>query len=189
VEGSLAFWKGRFFVSIMALGASDEIRTAVLELGRRIADGIDNEGAPPDLLRFLPERAGGPGEIHYFHNHLSLNRYLVIGEGNPLNLGAGTECLLASYGAPAAEDEPTAPYALLLVRYATDAEARGALDRLQALELRDADEEGLARRDDGTWSGARQSGRLLIGVFDAPTRGEAALALDAVLERLEEEAP
>lgn len=180
-SGALAFWKGRYFLSVMTFEETEETRRAVLALGSRIAEAIRDEGAPPDLIRLLPERGLIREEIRYFHTKPSLDRYLALSERNLLGLEAGTEALLARYRPSPGKPGDAPPYALLLVSYDSPSRARAALDRLKGEILPGAEVAG--RTAGGTWAAARTLEDLLVGVFEAPSRETAETALTEVIDR------
>ncbi|HEQ60212.1 MAG TPA: hypothetical protein ENN74_01230, partial [Firmicutes bacterium] len=91
---SLTFWKDRYYVSIIPFGHGEEIKSAVLEVGRAIAQAIPKEGPKPDLLNYLPQQKRLP-QVHYFHNHACLNTYYFLARDNLLNLDQDTEGVLA----------------------------------------------------------------------------------------------
>jgi hypothetical protein len=183
-SGALAYWKGRYFVSIISLDETPEARLAVLDLGRRVAEGIREEGSPPGLMRFLPEKDLLEAETRYFHTHLSLNRYYFVSERNPLNLGPGTEGLLARYRVTSPESADAPPYMLLLVAYPSTADAREALRQLREELHGDAGVEGASQASSGAWTGARVIERVLVAVLDAPSGAEGKRVLEEVAGRL-----
>jgi hypothetical protein len=75
----------------------------------------------------------------------------------------------------------------LLVRYASAALAREGLDGLLKAYLPDADAQGIGRNRDGKWVAVRAVDRLLVGIFDAPTRATVDQSLRDVLRRIEGE--
>jgi hypothetical protein len=183
-EGTLAFWKGRYFSSIVALDESPEADSAVLELGRAIANSIDDEGAPPDLLRFLPERGLLPMQIRYFHEHSSFSRYYFLAEENVLNLGKQTEAILASYGDARSLRAGGSRPVYLLVSYPSAALAKEGFDGLLKAYRLEGDVQGIGRSRGGKWVAVRAVDRLLVGIFDAPTRAEVGRSLQDVLDRI-----
>ena len=168
-EGALAFWKDHYFVSLLALDETDDARSALLALGRAIADTIPENGAPPALLRFLPKAGLVTSQVHYFHDHLCLNLHYFLADENLLKLDPSTEGLLARY----AWDKPGQPKAqgcvLVLAKYTNAHHARQAHHRFMHVYLPDAHANGIARTEDGRWAGARLNKELFVGVFDAPT--------------------
>jgi hypothetical protein len=182
--GLLRFWKGPFFVSVSADRETPEAREAVLSLGRHIADGIPEEGELPAILQGLPPRVSPPGSpasvsldlsetsVRYFHGHFCLATHYPIWEGNILGLGPDTDAVLASYrlGPQAAR--------LLLVRYPDRQRAAQALEALSS-----GHEPPLTGED--RWATARQAGRVLIAVFEAPSSLLAEQLLERTTERVE----
>lgn len=183
-EAALALWKGRYYLSIMALDDTPEVRRAVRTLAARVSAAIDEEGSPPELRQLLPEEGLIAGRVHYFHDHHSLGRYHAVAADNLLGLGERTEGLLAAYRPEAAGPDGADPYALLLVGYPSGAEAHAARDRFGERHLPDVDVRGVGRTGEGRWAAARAEGHLLIAVLDAPTRAEAEGMLERVLGRL-----
>ena len=183
-SGALAFWKGRYFASITALGETEDARRTILALGRRIAESIPDAGAPPDLRRWLPGDGLRAEQIRYFHIEPSLNIYYRLAEGNPLGLHARTEGILARYdsGGGAAPDESgRGGHVLLLVRYPSEGEASQAVQRFRSEFLPVSDAQGIARTLQGKWDGVRAAGDLLIAVLDAPARVDVEKAVGEVL--------
>jgi hypothetical protein len=160
-DGALAFWKGPYFVSILALDETPGIREAVLEIGSSIAASIREEGGPPDLLERIPRGDRDPDSVRYFHTHQSLGRYHSLGADNLLGLDAGTEGVLARYGGKT--------HSLVLIRYPSAGNAREALSRFRSRYP--APEHGAA---------GRVLGNLLAVVPDAPSAEAAERAVEEV---------
>lgn len=176
--GALAFWKGRYFVSILAMEDTPETHAAVIDLGRAIAEAIREEGEPPYLTQLLPERGLIPAQIRYFHGHESLGRYLSLGESNVLGLGPATEGIVARYREASSGDGVASRHALLVVSYPTAAEAQRAIERFSKESLVGAGGASVGRTRDGTWAGARAQERILAIVLDASARE----AIDPILD-------
>ena len=185
--GALTFWKGRFFVSIVAFDVTDEADRAMLVLGRTLADAIPKKAARPTLVGLLPTDGLLPSQIHYFQDHILLNVHHFIAEDNVLDLGPDIEGVLGRYRAPGSTEEGAgAPYTVVVIKYPSGTRARRALTAFAGSYLPDADPDGFAQSKKGLWVGVRTSGRYLIGVFDAPSKDIAAQAINAVV-RLQRE--
>lgn len=174
IEGSLFFWKGRYFVSIFAYDETEEAWATVRELGRNIAEAIQDTGSRPELISLLPEKRLPTGQIRYFHDYQVLNKYYFLAEENLLKLNRDTEGILANYSEDlsTAGKEESSEFALLLIRYPSEAETEGAYESFRAGYMPDADEEGILQTENSLWTGARCLGNLLIAVFDAPSGAE-----------------
>ena len=176
--GLLRFFKGRFFVSIMALGETSESGGTILALGRAVADGIQGTGELPDLLFFLPQDGLLRDSIRYFYAHTLLNLHYYLAEEDILLLDRRSRAVLAQYALADGE-----PY-LLLVRYESTGRAEAAFRSFLAAYMPDA-REGIVQTEDGQWTGAHRCSRFLVVVLDAPSEGSARSLLDATRVRLE----
>lgn len=155
---AVAFWKGRYFVSVVAVDDSPAAREAAVRIARHAADAVSDEGGPPDLLELAPGRLSW---VRFFRRSESLSRYLDLSgldDGNPLGLDDSTEGIvagIAAAGAAGAERRPV----LLAVRYPSVPRAEAALPALGRLV------------DDrpGVVGEKARLGRVLVAVLDAAT--------------------
>jgi len=170
---TLAFWKGRLFVSIVPLRVIAGIGDVVLALGQSIAKGIKEQGGPPALVRLLPRQGLVASQVHYFHDGSLLRMRAALASVAVLGLTAETEGLLARYRL--SDDTASAAgatgAALLLIRYPTDAGARAAFAALRTSPT---------SLDAAHTVEARLAGRLLAAVLDAPSPAAARALLDAL---------
>jgi len=163
--GLLRFWKGRYFVSIMATSEEVEAEKAVLALGKAAAAALGPEGPEPSILTALPGNNLRRNRISYFHANVNLNNRYFIASENILRLESRTDCVIGEYGA--AGDEPVS---LLLVRYPDGEAARAAFGSFRSAYMPEADDSGLAAMEDGKWAMARLRDEVIVIVFDAPDR-------------------
>ncbi|MBN1224411.1 MAG: hypothetical protein JXB23_14280 [Candidatus Aminicenantes bacterium] len=159
--GLLSFWKGRFFISLYAVEETEESKEALFALARRIAFAIKQKGRIPKVVSFLPPEGLGRTSIRYFHNHLILNYHFFVADANILHLDQNTEVVLGFY------EEHGERYALLLIVYPEEGEAKKAFASFLNAYMPDASEEGIVRTEDGKWTAGKQVGDLLILVFNA----------------------
>jgi len=173
--GAVAFWKDRYYVSIIAFDETDDTKRAILDLGKVVARAIPDEGPTPDLLKLLPQRGLVKKRVHYFHDRPCLNAYYFIAEKNLLDLDRNTEGVVARYKPAKAGKETTgaSPLVLILVRYPSAARARKAHNGFLDGYLPDADADGAARTENGKWVATQLLKNMFIGVFDAPSKAEA----------------
>jgi hypothetical protein len=95
--GLLRFWKGVYFVRIFASYENDAIKNSIFDLGRQIANNIEQLGSKPELLSKIPEENVIDDRVHYFHEEICLNNIYYIGDENPLNLNANTNAVTYEY--------------------------------------------------------------------------------------------
>lgn len=179
--GLLRFWKGRFFVSILARRETAASRAAVMALGRAVDRAIPETGSPPALLRQLPPEGLLPNSVRYFHQHTSLNYHYFLSDQNLLNLGTHTEAVLARYSG-----EEGKVY-LLLVQYENPAQAQAAAENFLRHYLPEGQEAGLAQCEDGQWVGIRSRDQRVAVVLEAHSPQQAQALMNASLK--EEEKP
>jgi hypothetical protein len=118
-SSSLFFWKGRFFVAVVATEETAEAVAAVLALGKTISSNIKQAGKPPRLVGLLPVHGLNKQELYFFHSAESLNRLVPAAAGNPFGLSASTAVVLARYPRGGASSDTL----LLLVEYPAAAAA------------------------------------------------------------------
>ncbi len=186
MSGSLAFWKGRFFVSIIAFDAIPETKKAVLEFGGRVADGIECEGKPPEIVRFLPRERLMANRVHLFHTHEYLSLHFFVAEENLLDLGKDTTGVLARYRPPERAGAGT-PYTVILVRYESATKARAARDNFVSAYMPDAGSNGVVQTEDGLWTGISVFDGILAVVFDGPSKAEVDHVLEAAAAKKKNE--
>jgi hypothetical protein len=175
IGGTLYFWKDRYFVSIIPLGDSTDIRAAVLDMGRATAGKITKEGEIPEIVSHLPEKGLKKEQVHYFHDWTLLSTHIDLGEENLLGLDRGTEGVLARY-----DHEGTGSLTLLLVNYTSPDEAAGSLAEFLEGYLPGTGADGLGKTVKDLWAGARARGKILFAVLGAPDRETAGKMLDDV---------
>jgi len=170
-SGLLQFWRGPYFARVYHRKYQESAREMVLRLGRSLAEGIGEDGAPPDLLAALP-RQGVRGDPVFFHEQTMLNSLHYVGDANLLRLGPQTDAVLADCEGEGARGK------LLIVRYPRRqaSEARRAFSR-SFLETEPGRGARVVQLENGLWSGVGvPKARVLRVAFDAGSR-ESALHL------------
>jgi hypothetical protein len=171
IAGALAFWKGRYFVSVLAMDDTEDVKEAVLSIGRHVADAIVGEGAAPEIVAVLPEAGLLEDHVRYFRGPMLLDRYYSLGDGNPLGLDDSSEGILARYRISIDEGEDV-DYVVLVVRFATPDRADLGLAALGRMRPPESIEEGAVTR-----------GPFLVAVFGVPDRETAQAVLEEVSAR------
>jgi len=157
--GLLQFWKGRYYVSILASPETAESKAAAYQIARYIEKEIKSGGELPHILAYLPEKNLLPATVRYFTHHAWQNTYYFISSENIFNITVNTEAVLAKY-----QDSGI----LMLIKYSREQEAKDALDNYLHYFAVEEPGKNSIRLEDRSWTGARVSGRLLIMVYSAP---------------------
>jgi hypothetical protein len=178
--GLLRFWKGRFFVSVYAEGDGAETRSATLSLGRAVADSIPMSGPPPTLINVLPDGKRGLVEksIRYLHSHILLNQRFFVANQNILNMNQKTKAVLAQY-----LREQKKVY-LLLIQYPSAKEAESAALEFRKAYMPEAAEKGMLQTEDRRWTVIKQRQNLILIVFGALGKADAAALIRAAEEKI-----
>lgn len=113
MNNSLAFWKDRYFVSIVGMGDSPELNQTVMELGKIIDNQIPEKGNPPEIIQLLPEKGQVKSHVHYFYDYDLLKVHFFITDENVLQLGRDTEGVLSRYFLPEQDER----FQIILIRY------------------------------------------------------------------------
>lgn len=171
--GLLRFWKGQYFVSILAIGDEEMARPAILALAQSVANAIPQIGEPPPMLKFLPTENLIKDRIRFFHSHQVLNRQYFLSTENILKLDRNTDAILAPYQINATKS------LLLLIRYPDRSKAKSAHTAFLTNYLPEAISSHGAQTEEGNWTLSKVWDRYVIIVFDAPNKTWA----DQLLER------
>jgi len=163
--GTLAFWKGRHFVSVLAEQESERTRAAVLALGRAVAEAIPEAGERPALVGRLPAAGLDPASVVYLRHPRILEAHVPVGPDNPLGVGPSSPAVASRYRLDGGGAD------LVLVDYA-DPEGASSAGKAFAARFLDGDEP--AHRGDG-WCAAAPSGSAGARSCCGPRRGSGAL--------------
>jgi hypothetical protein len=173
-KGLIIFWKGQYYISMMAHPETDESRKALQTLASKIDRAMAKEGSLPSIIKLLPEEALVRESIRYFRHHAWLNAHYFIADHNLLHINDTTEALLAKYR----EGDNRA--VLLLVEYPIAQSAQEAYRDFVKSYLPNVSGQMPVQIEDGTWTDCRLAGNLFMAVFNAPQAGDATHLLDAV---------
>ncbi len=168
-SGLLTFWKGSYYVSIMAYPETQEKKDFVLSLGKSIAGAITEESPLPPLVSQLPKENLNKADIRYFRHYIWLNSHFFIADTNILNINEDTQAVLGKY------KEGENSYVVLLVSYPEPVKAQAAGRNFLSTYLPDA-KKGIKQLEDSRWTGYRLERNVIAIVFNAPT--------EAVVHRL-----
>jgi hypothetical protein len=163
-SGLITFWKGRYYVSIMAYPESEEKKKTVLALGKHIAALIQEKSQIPPIIAKLPPENLVKESIRYFHNYIWLNSHYFISDDNILLIDKDTEAVLARYN----DQQSQNSYFILLVSYPDKTKAETAYQSFMKHYLPDA-RQGMKQLEDGKWTGSKREKDLVKVVLNAPT--------------------
>lgn len=161
-SGLLTFWKGRYYVSILAYPETESRKLVVQQLARKIAAQIQEASVRPEIVALLPKDKLQPHSIRYFKHFAWINTYHFFSNQNLLNIDVETEVVMAKYAANA----PKAAV-LILLQYPSVAAADTAHDTFKHKFMVDA-QNGYAQGDDQLWTGCIRDNNLVVIVVDAP---------------------
>jgi len=174
---SLIFWQDEYFVSIFARMDKEESEQPLREAGQKISQAIGEKAELPEFFHLLPEQNLARGTAFYFHHPAWQNKFHYIAAGNIFMIDAQMRTMLAKYGSPGNR------YFLMLLEYADTKTARKARKNSRKQLPAGLKKHQTAQNKDGRWAGLRQEGKLLIAVFDAPTRDSASYLLSRSAEK------
>jgi hypothetical protein len=162
-SGLLTFWKDHYYVSILAFPETESKAKTVKNLGSLLADAIPGTGESPPIVDLLPKENLVPYSTHYFHHYILVNSHYYIANENILNIDDTTHAVLARY-----RKEGNTFY-MLLVDYQNSQKAQEAQKSFLQHHLPDA-QEGIKKVDDGKWTGCTLKDKLLVVIFNSPTK-------------------
>ena len=175
--GWLSFWKHRYFISIYMEEETPAAEKTVMELGRKIAASIKQEGVRPKLLIRLPQKGLQVASIRYLHHPIVLNYHYYIADENILNISPHTDTVLAEYQW---ENEMAL---LLLIDYPELETAGKSLKDFLKYYLPEADASGIAKIEGEKWASAAAKGKLLIIILEADSRQGARQLIKSVISQ------
>ena len=165
-SGLLTFWKGKFYVSIMAYPETEAKKKIVLELGKRICDLIEEKSEKPPLISLLPAENIVTGSVRYFRHYIWLNSHFFISDKDILHINKNTQAVLAKY------DDSKSKYYVLVVEYPGESEAEIARKDFLAHYLPDT-VDGVKKIEDGRYTACKTVKNRIIVVFNVSSKEKA----------------
>jgi len=179
----LRFWKGNTFVAILGEGEGKDLEAALLELGRKLAEGIKKTGALPEALKFLPDNLPGfnsRDKLCFLRSHILLNRCYFLSHSNILHLGKETEAVFARYS------QGPDKIRLIIIHYPSEAGAEAAFKSFAFAFMPEAWSDHLIRLEDQTWAKAERYRDFIVLVFGSNQAGQAEEISKTILNRIKE---
>jgi hypothetical protein len=162
--GLLTFWKGQYYISILAYPETESKKLVVQKLARRIGEQIQGPSVKPQLVNLLPKDSLQPYSVRYFSHYTWLNTYHFFSNKNLLNIDNETEVVMAKY-----EVDASKPAVLILLQYPDQAAAVTAHNTFKQTFMADANNE-YTLSDDRLWTGCIRDNHVLVIVVDAPDK-------------------
>jgi len=163
--GWLSFWKGPYFVSVVAEGDTERSRAAVLELGRTIAAALPAGGQIPPIVLALPARHLDRRSVRFLRHAQILNTHVFVSDENVFALAPDTAAALGAYTRGADRGY------LLLVDYPGAERAGAAADSARRAWLGGATGDVPVPLKDKSWAAMRVDLRRLTAVLGATSAG------------------
>jgi hypothetical protein len=163
--GWLSFWKGPYFVSIVAEGDTERSRAAVLELGRTIAAALPAGGQIPPIVRALPARHLDRRTVRFLRHAQILNTHVFVSDENVFALAPDTAAALGAYTRGADRGY------LLLLDYPDAARAGRAASTARSRWLNGATGDAPTALNDRTFAAVRAAGPRVAAVLGATSAG------------------
>jgi hypothetical protein len=172
----LCFWQDRYYVCAAAEERTADSDRALVDLSQAISQHLPPAADPPGLVDRLPTEGLVAFSERFFHLHQSLNYHYYLARENLLNLGAGTDAVLARY-------QPGTT-SLLLVRYESEADAAAALSSFRQRYLPESGISQTVETENGKFVSYGQHHRFVVVVLDAVSETTADNLLQATVNRL-----
>ena len=180
LAGSLAFWRGAYFVSIWTERENEEIKKTIFKLAESISNAIPEEGSLPELIDYLPNEKLDRKNIKFFHNHYSLNYHYYLSEENILNLNQQTDAVFGEY-----KFEDARAF-ILIIKYSTEKETEDAIRSFVENYVPDAGKNRILQIENGKWISFGQSKNIIYILLDFPEKGLAEKYIDILKNYLKE---
>lgn len=180
--GLLSFRKDRYFVRIIDLSGKDISKDIILNLGRRVADKIENEGQSPELLTKISKENLLNQSLFYFHKKIVLNNLYFLSKENILHLSEETNAVLVSYKF----DKEI--LRLFLVQYPDTIESKKAFQSFNKNHLKAtiSSLRNLQKIGEELFTGVELKDRFLIIVLEGNTKRSVDKLLTATIQSLEQ---
>lgn len=169
-ENALFFWKGKYFVSVIAFDSGEEVIRNVGIAAHSIADGI-----PPDdkalWFRNVFTGAGVMKEpVKYFHHQHCLENLYFLADENLLDLNEDTDCVFGKlFGEKFSPDRTVKA---LLIRYKDKESAEKAFKHFHKVLFPEVKFGNFMEFEivDGLYSGCILEGNYIICAFEVENR-------------------
>lgn len=164
IEGSMIFWKSRYFISIMAINETEDSKNLIFNLAKIIGKNIIGEGEIPAIVKLLPEYNLKKESIIYFHNHVWQNTYYFLSSDNIFNIDSNCNAALATY------EQNNFYCNIIVIDYPDRETAQAAHFKFTIDFFNETDNENIIQLEDGKWLLAELTKNHLIIVFNSRSK-------------------
>lgn len=175
-SGLLCFWREKYFVCIKIEKEEQRIISAVMDLGKYIAEMIGQDGDRPAILNYIPKEICLENTLRYFYKYEILNNHFYLSAGNILQMNDSTECLLVRL-------KNDKSY-LLLVKYRDNEQTDSAYQSFTLHYMPEQRNTGIIETENKKWTVSAKQKNIIIIVFDAETKSQGINSLDTIKRRL-----
>lgn len=158
-NGILCFWKGKYFIYLLVEYETEETKTAIINIGKHIANSIEEKGEIPELVKQLPQNLFTKNSIRYFYRNEILNLHYFIASENILYLNQNTRGVLAQL-------KHDKSY-LLIIKYPTRDKAELAFQNFKNKYMPDAGQDNFIKTENNLYTVIEQTENFLMIIFDA----------------------
>lgn len=161
IEGSLIFWKGTYFISIMAGLATEESKEAIFEMAEIIDNNITKPGNIPEIVSLLPESELVKKNIIYFNHHAWQNTYYFLSDENIFNIDKNCNAVLTQYKF---DDKKCI---LILIEYTSEKEAEGAHNKFMVNFFDELIDEPFKKMENEKWMVCQRYQNYVYTIFNS----------------------
>ena len=173
-SGYLVFWKGCYYVTILADRETPDAQKAIFALAEIIDRKIKTKAKKPEITTLLPAEGLIPESIRYFFHYIWQNAHYFISNDNIFHIDKATEAVLARYD----------HLIVLCISYPQVQDAASAYHNFTLTYGKEPITSTIFQIDDGTWSSCRQIGNLIAAVFNGKTEEEIDVLNNRLLEKI-----
>ncbi len=173
IEGSLIFWKARYFVSVVTHTETTVTRNTIFDIAERIDSAISSTGKKPSIITLIPEENRLAHSTCYFHHYIWQNSYFFISTDNIFSINEKTDAVLAKYG------DSESRFFLLIIKYNENKKAEIAFQAFYNLFEEDGNKKWI-KAEKNTYFGAENHENIFCAVLNAPDKKSAKKLLQKI---------
>lgn len=178
IEGSLIFWKDRYFISLMADYETTESKVALKKMAEFIDKAIKTIGDIPPVTNILPREKLDTNSIIYFYHHAWQNTYYYLTGDNVFNLDSNNNAVLAKYNF----DEDYAY--VLLIEYSSYEKATNGYNNFVIDFFVEPPLDPIVQLEDKKWITCFNESMYVVCIFSSKTQKNIELLKEIIYQSL-----